>query len=50
MSTYKLTSLSLNEDDVKLRQKLKGNGISLIETWRFGAQKLLDRKSKNRNK
>lgn len=43
MSMYKMTSLSLNEKDMKMQEQLEENGISLIDTWRQGARTLLNR-------
>ncbi len=35
------TSLQMNEDDFEIKEKLVAVGISIIDTWRRGAQELL---------
>lgn len=46
MSTYKLTSMSLNEKDIEVREECENIGYGVIDTWRYGASKLLAKKGK----
>lgn len=35
------TSLQMNEEDFEIKEKLVERGISIIDTWRRGAQVLI---------
>jgi len=35
---YHTTTLSLNDSDYELKEKLRKKGITIIDTWRMGAE------------